>query len=417
MKNNLLILLILLLSTSINAQFTISAEYRIRSEYKDGLRQLSDETTQPAFVTTQRSRLNVDYNHEKLQVYFSIQDVRTWGEVAHKTDRPSLDIQEAYAKYNIDNKWALKLGRQNLVYDNKYLLGLKNWNNVGVSHDVALLQYAANDNTFHLGFAYNNEKDVTFESGYDLNYYRYLTLLWYNKKFSDSFSASLLNYYEGRQKDGSLTTIYTRGTIGPFLNYKTKVWGVTFAPYYQFGKSQNGEKVNAYFIHFEPTIYAVSKFKMSVGLDYFSGDDATDPNGESNTFSNPYGDGHAYYGLMDYFTNIEKNTNNGGLNDKFIKVIYSVNKKMSLYGAFHAFSLSNHIVNPITGDAADKVLGNEIDLNWKYNFYPNSSLLIGYSTMMATETMELLTGGDSGKSQNWVYLSIQFKPTLFKSEN
>ncbi len=409
-------MLMILLGVSAQAQFKIGAEYRIRSEYKDGLRQLSDESTTPAFVTSQRTRLNVDYNYDKLQIYLAIQDVRVWGETPHKTDVPSLDVHEAYARYSMNNKWAVKLGRQMLSYDNKYLLGVKNWNNVSVSHDIALLQYASDDNAFDVGFAYNNAKDVVFEEGYDLNYYRYLAMLWYHHKFGDRLSASLLNYYEGRQKDESITTIYTRGTIGPFINYKSDKWGFTFAPYYQFGKSQDGETVNAYFIHFEPTLYAVPKFRFGIGVDYFSGDDATDDNGEANTFSNPYGDGHAFYGLMDYFTNIEKNTNNGGLHDKFIKVTYSPNKKMSIQLGLHDFNLTNNILDPTTGEAADKALGKEMDLYWKYNFYTSSTLLIGYSTMSATQTMEILKGGDSDRQQNWVYLTIQFKPTLFKSD-
>ncbi len=420
MKTFLLSILLSVLFSGIQAQFKISSEYRMRSEYKDGLRTLSDESTSPALVSSQRARLNLDYEKDALQIYLSVQDVRVWGEIPHKTDVPSIALHQAYAKYQIDSKLAVKLGRQMLTYDNKYLLGAKNWNNVAVAHDIALLQYKANNTEAHAGLAFNNESDVLFESDYSINFYKYLGVLWLHHSFSEQLNVSLLNYYEGYQKQGDFNTTYTRGTIGPFFKFSSSVFELSFAPYYQFGKSKNGQKVAAYFIHIEPSLKLNEKIKLTAGLDYLSGDDATNDNNEANTFSNPYGDGHAYYGLMDYFTNIEKNTKNGGLSDVYAKINFQASKKSTLHAAIHQFALSNNILDnsdPLNPIVPDKKLGTELDLFWKYKFYPASTLMLGYSSMFASETMEVLKGGDSDKMQHWLYVSIQFKPTLFHSEN
>ena len=421
MKRLSVLIIIVFFCIESHAQLKIGAEYRYRSEYKDGLRRLSDDTTTPALVSTQRTRLNLDYLSDKLQVFLSVQDVRVWGEVRHITDVPSIALHQAYTRYKINEKMAIKLGRQMLTYDNKYLLGAKNWNNVSVAHDMALFQYDSGKTSFHAGLAFNNQSDVLFESTYDLNFYKYFGFFWLKPSFNENLSASLLNFYEAYQNDSLITKLHTRATIGSFIKYKNGSLTLELAPYYQFGESKNGNRISAYFVHFEPSVKFSKSLKISSGIDYFSGDDAINDNGVDNTFSNSYGDGHAYYGFMDYFTNILKNTKNGGLSDVFIRISYMPSEKSTLHLAFHNFRLANNILDNNSAQqvqkAADKQLGSEIDLYWKYKFYKNSTLMLGYSTMLPSKSMEILKGGDSGNSQHWIYVVVGFKPTLFVQKN
>ncbi len=416
MKQILSLTLCLFLISHAYSQFKLGLEYRARSEFKDGLRQLSDSSTRPALVTTQRARLKVDYSDEKLDLSFQIQDVRAWGEIKHIQDVPSLALHEASARYQMTDHFAFKLGRQQLVYDKKRLLGAKNWNNISVAHDVALFIYQSDKVQAHGAFAYNNDTDKLYETDYPVNYYKYLSLLWFEHDPSEQFYYSLINYYEGYQKAGDSATIYTRGTVGGLVSYKLNSLSVDASIYYQYGTSKGGQEVSAYFFHAEPAYKIANLLNFSLGIDYFSGDDALNDNGQYNSFSNPYGDGHGYYGLMDYFTTIDSSTKGGGLNDMFAKVTYTLNDKMTLHAAFHNFRFTNNVLD-ISGAAANKQLGNEIDIQYKYNFYKKATFLLGYSTMLATESMEIIKGGDASNGQNWLYASIQFKPEIFNSNH
>ena len=420
MRKLTFVITILLLSVTVKSQFKVDAEYRIRSEFKDGLKTLSDSTKNPAFTTVQRTRLNIGFKDEKLEVYLSLFDVRVWGETAISKDVPVMGVHQAYIQYRFNDNLAVKLGRQELLYDDQRLLGVKNWNNIGAAHDVALLKYKNEKTVGHFGFAYNNDTDKDFESDYDVSYFKYLSFLWIHHKFSDQLDASLMNIFDGNQKEGDYKTIYTRGTSGFFLNYSLSNISVEVNPSIQYGKSAGGGEAFAYFFHVKPAWNASDKLILEAGLDYFSGSDAFDPGKKLTAFSNLYGSGHAFCGHMDYFTDIQKQTKNGGLNDIYVTANFKVNDKLSFYAALHNFQFTNNVIDSVSAPGlnqkADKQLGTELDLSLKYKFYPKAEVSLGYSTLVPSESMEILKGGDSDIWQHWLWVSIQFKPDFFISE-
>jgi hypothetical protein len=42
--------------------------------------------------------------------------------------------------------------------------------------------------------------------------------------------------------------------------------------------------------------------------------------------------------------------------------------------------------------------------------------MVGYSKMFATETMEILKGGDKDADNSWSWIMFTFKPKLFSSK-
>ena len=62
-------------------------------------------------------------------------------------------------------------------------------------------------------------------------------------------------------------------------------------------------------------------------------------------------------------------------------------------------------------------LGTEVDLVLNLNLTSNTNIKLGYSQMFATSTMEVLKGGNKDLTNNWAWLMLTFKPTLFKSAN
>jgi hypothetical protein len=80
----------------------------------------------------------------------------------------------------------------------------------------------------------------------------------------------------------------------------------------------------------------------------------------------------------------------------------------------HIFSSAATIVDD-SGEELSNSLGTEIDLMLGYNFSKDIQFQLGYSQMFATESMEILKGGDKDLTNNWAWAMIVVKPTLFKT--
>ena len=158
---------------------------------------------------------------------------------------------------------------------------------------------------------------------------------------------------------------------------------------------------------------------MIAAIEYLSGKDEFSTDDKVTSFDKLYGNGHSWYGYMDYFTELPSNTKGGGLSDIYLRLQYSLNKTSAeLTG--HYFSLTGDLVDTIstpgTIKTAAKGLGTEIDLMIKHKLNGKTEFSCGYSTMFATSSMELIKGGDASKYQQWFWVMLTFKPTLFKQD-
>ncbi|MDV7396925.1 hypothetical protein RZS08_36340, partial [Arthrospira platensis SPKY1] len=90
--------------------------------------------------------------------------------------------------------WSVKLGRQELVYDDARIFGNVDWAQQARTHDVALFRYEGSFK-LHAGFAYNQQNDLLFTTNYDLaGNYKSMQFLWFNKKWNQlNVSALFLN--------------------------------------------------------------------------------------------------------------------------------------------------------------------------------------------------------------------------------
>jgi hypothetical protein len=114
--------------------FTIGADFRTRAEFDNGQRTLLPSGFDPETTVFSRARLNFDYKKDKLTLRFSPQAIRVWGETASfdpATNKPlngsQFEVYEAWAQYAVSPKWALKIGRMPLSYDDERLFGALDW--------------------------------------------------------------------------------------------------------------------------------------------------------------------------------------------------------------------------------------------------------------------------------------------------
>lgn len=409
---------ILLFSLNANSQFSLKSEFRIKNEYRNGIKVLPADNSRAAIITAQRSRLILFNKTEKLSSKLTIQDVRIWGAEIYKQDNASIDVYEAWSEIHFNQDISLKIGRQMLKYDKQRLLGLRNWNDVGASHDLALFKYQNEKSKMHFGIAYNNDKSKNYESNYPLNYYKAMLFLWYSYQINNILNFSLMDLADGNQKNNSDTKIYLRNTLGGNFWNNPDSYKLSFYTsfYYQMGTDKQGLDLSSYFYSIKINYTLSDNLTILAAIDYGSGDDASDTL-TNNAFCKLYGNGHGYYGYMDYFTEMEQHTYNGGLTDIYLRANTSFPKNLSAELTYHYFSLNADDLidkqsNYIMLESKDKYLGSEIDFTLSYNMTKNINFMFGYSMMFASNSMELIKEGNSNKLANWAWLMITLKPTF-----
>ena len=136
---------ILLALFSINSfgQFSLSGEFRPRTEFSHGYKSLASPDQEASLFTAQRTRLNFDYKNDLYKVKLTLQDVRAWGSQKQLVSNEDFatSVHEAWAEVFFTEKISLKAGRQELVYDDHRIFGSVGWANQARSHDVALLKF------------------------------------------------------------------------------------------------------------------------------------------------------------------------------------------------------------------------------------------------------------------------------------
>lgn len=427
MQKLILSLILVVFTSPLFAQFEISAELRARPELNNGLMTLPTENSETALFVSQRSRLNFSFKNEHFNTYFSIQDVRFWGEndIATKTgiqtSTKGFGVSQAWFDWKFAENWGLKTGRQIWNYDDGRILSHRNWNQYALAYDAFLLHLDKEKFQFHLGSSINNTwigfnktnfdpEGNSFEEplGYRIKYFNFL---WMKFKISDHFSLSFAEYFANYLAEGTKSTLYSLSTTALHADYHSKKLRILANVFYQYGSKYSSGGENSYMATISGN-YKINAVALGLGLDYMSG-------AENNTgsFDLMYGARFKYNGWMNYYV-IPGSTKNGGLIDLSPSINWSITKKHSVYAAFHQFWLDKAVYENIVTSYSNlnKNLGNEIDFKYTYKFNKSFNIQAYFGYYFATETTEYMKGIEAGKSTSpyWASVMLTFKPSLFK---
>jgi Alginate export len=164
-----------LLNNAAKAQFSLVGQVRTRTEIRNGLGNLTPTGTTEAGFTSQRTRLTFGYKWDRVTFGAAIQDVRVWGQDASSitpNDGARLMLHEGWAdvmlankadttfKFRLIDNLSLKVGRQELIYDDVRLIGNLDWLQQGRRHDMALLKAMHHGWQVDLGYAFNQNTDA-----------------------------------------------------------------------------------------------------------------------------------------------------------------------------------------------------------------------------------------------------------------
>lgn len=415
MKKILTILCIGLGMVTYAQEFEISAELRPRFEYRHGYKTLTPEDMDATAFVSQRSRLNFGFKNEKLKAYFSLQNVRVWGDVPTmaSSDKNGSVIHEAWAEAILNTHFSLKFGRQEIVYDDHRMFGNVGWAQQARSHDALIVTFKPNENNkIDLGLAISAETEALFESDYNVNNYKSFQYLWYHTQLNAiGFSFLILNNGLAYDDENNAQQVDYNQTFGTHATYGKNKLKADASVYLQTGKIANTD-LKAY--NFAVNLnYAISEnFNTGLGGEYLSGSDMNSTSNTLKSFNPWYGTNHKFNGWMDYFY-VGNHINNVGLIDINATIVYQKNK-FSAKLIPHFFSSAATIVDEMDDELSNS-LGTEIDLMLGYKFSKDIQFQIGYSQMFASESLEVLKGGNKNSTNNWAWAMIVVKPSLFKT--
>ena len=415
---------LLLAIHTIGQSFELTGQVRPRAEYKHGYKSLIGEDIDPATAISQRTRLGLGYQSDKIKAMVTLQDVRIWGDVAtsNRSDLNGTMLYQAWGEFLLHKTLSVKAGRQPILHDDQRLFGGNDWSQQARSHDALLLKYNPAQNiTFHAGFAFNQSSDKDTGTFYTLEKnHKALQYLHMHADKGKSFGASILLVNLGMPYNEMLVDSTWKQetnffqTLGGIINYNPDKIKSSLAFYYQTGKNQKNKNKSAYFIGADFSYSPDKNWTLGTGFQYLTGNDQVSPDNKDHEFSTLFSNGHKFNGWMDYF-NAGSSHKGVGLLDVYLPLIYK-KEKFSAEMQFHYFRSAASVKDPAKDatKAMDSYLGSEGGILLSYALSSEITISGGYSQMFGTETLEAIKGGDRKVTQNWIWTMFTFNPVFIK---
>ncbi|MFT4019256.1 MAG: alginate export family protein [Agriterribacter sp.] len=439
------IILLLVCHIKTTAQVSLSAQLRTRTELRDGQGVPLSKSSDPAFFTSQRTRLSAGFTTYRLKFGLTVQDVRIWGQDAstiNKTttqDNNGMMLHEAWAEIGLTDttnkryNLALKLGRQELMYDDQRLIGNLDWLQQARRHDAAVIQFSSPGLVVHGGFAYNQNKENASGTKYNQtppgNYtgntnagsmYKSFEYLYASRKYKNGnvsflfFSDQFNKYHINIENNVPVKTwdngAWSRFTTGLYTMNNFGKTDITASVYYQTGHTSAGQKLSAALLSASLLYNVNNKWSIGPGIDYTTGGSSGNI---SHAFDPLYGTAHKFWGFMDYFYAASA-FGNKGLADCYVKAKFRPSPLLQLSGDVHQFFSASAVYNN-AGNTLTRNFGTEVDVVASYSLTKIIGFEAGYSHFFSTASLSsagVKNITDAQKNNNWAYIMVNIKPAF-----
>ena len=410
-------------------EFDMSLQLRPRTEYRNGAYRPLQTGEEPAILTHNRTRLTMNYsNGDKLKMRVSLQNINIWGQANQvqplNATNNNIGLFEAYADIKLSENMRTKIGRQMIALDDDRIFGTFDWHPAGRSHDALNISWKKQNTEVQSYFAFNqnyntignvNNPAGQYFSPENAQPYQHLQMIYAKYNFTPKHYLSVLANNIGFKDFKTDNKTYNMQTIGANYFGNGNLWNVGLSAYYQFGETNVGRKTSATLLS-AVVDYKINKpSKIGLGIDYLSGDNTNKPTQEATNIFNPlYGTHHKFYGIMDYFYTGNPH-GNVGLLDTYVRYSTVINPKLSISAVGHFFNSGAKIYQ--NNQKKSNYLGSELDLSFNYNIMKNVSLTGGYSNFFNTESLRYLKKTPNARgNQDWVWLSLNINPQIFKAK-
>ena len=410
-------------------EFDMSLQLRPRTEYRNGAYRPLQTGEEPAILTHNRTRLTMNYsNGDKLKMRVSLQNINIWGQANQvqplDATNNNIGLFEAYADIKLSENMRTKIGRQMIALDDDRIFGTFDWHPAGRSHDALNISWKKQNTEVQTYFAFNqnyntignvNNPAGKYFSPENAQPYQHLQMIYAKYNFTPKHYLSVLANNIGFKDFKTDNKTYNMQTIGANYFGNGNLWNVGLSAYYQFGETNVGRKTSATLLS-AVVDYKINKpSKIGLGIDYLSGDNTNKPTQEATNIFNPlYGTHHKFYGIMDYFYTGNPH-GNVGLLDSYVRYSSVINPKLSISAVGHFFNSGAKIYQ--NNQKKSNYLGSELDLSFNYNIMNNISLTGGYSNFFNTESLRYLKKTPNARgNQDWVWISLNINPQIFKAK-
>jgi len=407
---------------NVNAQvdsLKMNIDFRTRAELDNGARTIMPKGKSPETTIASRARFGIDYYYKNLELYISAQDTRTWGETSSNASKnQNFILNEAWAKYQVSEKFSLKLGRQILSYDNERLIGTLDWMMQGRSFDALKGIYKLSLNSkLETVVTYNNDDN-------DLNDFPDKEIYTISEAGEITKSLQIIHYQYIGKKNFEFSAIamnnilqnpsgthYDMLTIG--INTKKYLENIGFfgSAYYQTGKNTLAQSKNAYQFSGNIDFTLHPKFNFVLGTEWLSGKNYDTESSKNKSFSPLYGTNHFYNGFMDYFYFGTSHFNSFGLNDYYLKSNLKFSQNSLLQANLHAFTSNGKMGYSDFGQKISTYLGTELDFVFTHKVGKMITANVGHSFMFSGESMKFLKNvSDLKNVQTWTWVGLKIMP-------
>tara|TARA_Y100000031_G_scaffold124013_1_gene139578 strand:+ start:1103 stop:2248 length:1146 start_codon:yes stop_codon:yes gene_type:complete len=374
-----------------------------------------------ASFISQRTRLNAFYGNSTFKFGLVVQNVAVWGDVAqlNKSSLNGTAIHQAWGQVMFSKKLSVKVGRQEIAYDDHRIFGNVGWAQQARSHDAAIIMYRPSKaHKVDVGLAFNANGETLYKADYTGSY-RAFQYVWYHGQFiNNKLGLSVLILNNGKSymntADTTQKTAYSQ-TFGARVTYKGGKFSASLSEYIQFGKNGFNNTLAAFYSSANVAYQVTKPFSIGFGYEYLSGtssEDQAKADPKDNSFKPFYGTNHKFNGWMDYFY-VGSYMYSNGLIDINLPLVLKI-EKLTFKLIPHYFLAAAKV--SAGGEDYSSGLGTEIDFAIGYAVSKNMVISGGYSQMFATETMQVLKGGNYKNTNNWAWVMMTFKPTFFSKK-
>jgi len=394
----------------------IDAEFRPRTEFRNGYQQLRNDTSTGAFFTNQRLRLSANYTYDnRFIMQISIQDLRVWGQQDPRSTSATLQLFEGWAEAYITNKISIRIGRQKLMYDNQRLFAENDWRLSAAVHDAINFRFYGPKLSSELALAFNQSAERYFGTDYapsGFTNYKFLAVNFLRYKVNKYFILTALNSTDGYQAKLNPEKMNLRYTVGGRGEYESGGLYITASGYFQGGKNNSGKDLSAWYVQPEIRYTSSRNFVSRFGVEIFSGNNNSITGNTDHSFVPLYGVAHRFNGSMDLITKFPADVGGAGLVNPYLFLIQPLSAKIDMRADFHTFHLQQDFYT-IDDIRIDRYLGFENDFLITYKPNGVTKVDLGVSYMLPTKSFEIVkNSGNSKYNLTWVYLSLTFKPQL-----
>ena len=386
--------------------------------------EIDDDKVPSSNFLLSRTRLPINFKRDWLEARVTPQHSGVWGQAG----KGAFNLYESWAKLTTRFGLFAQVGRVALNYDDERIIGSDDWAMASSSHDILRLGYEGHGHKAHVILAYNQNADVMNSGGsYYVNGaqpYKTMQTVWYHSDFPRfPLGASFLFMNTGMQSEleEHPDKTWFQHLVGGYVSFQPKNWKVEASYYNQFGKNENGVKIQAWMMSSKVTYKPTARFNATVGYDLLSGDKYfAVPTGNNigmihhdviKGFSTVYGSHHKFYGAMDFFyVSAYHYGFTPGLQNAYVGASYSPLKNLMVNANYHYLATATDL------EGIDRTLGHEIEFSASYAISHDVKVAAGASFMWGGETMERLKRSKTKTDLRWGWISLSVNPRIFTTK-